>query len=146
MTRYLLRALTAVAVLSAGCGDAAGPTGPQSAFEAARARWEAADPAAYSFVAFRSCECLPDAVGPVRIVVSTGAILEARRVSDDALVDASLWFTIDGLFDLIASELERLPDRVEAEYDAARGFPTEVTYGMPEVDAGATITITEFVG
>lgn len=138
-----LHIAAALVAFGVACGDDE-PSAPQSAFETARARWEANDPGSYAFVAFRSCECLQDAVGPVKVVVSGGTILDVRRISDNALVDSSLWFTIDDLFELIAAELERLPRRVEAEYDSARGFPTEVTYGMPEVDAGATITITQF--
>jgi hypothetical protein len=143
MTRTGFFAIAGVLASLACRGDAA-PTESREAFDAARARWETSRPSSYTFVAHRSCECTAEAAGPARIAVSGGAVLDVRRVSDGGLIDASLWFTVDGLFNLIESEFATRPELIDAEYHAVKGYPTSVTYGMPEVDAGATITISEF--
>jgi hypothetical protein len=66
-------------------------------------------------------------------------------VSTGAAVEPSIWFTIDGLFDLIRGQLESLPSRLDAEYHATLGYPIKVTYGTPENDGGGTIFVRDLV-
>lgn len=83
--------------------------------------------------------------GPVRIVVRDGAIASVVMVETGATVDPTIWFTIDGLFDLIREQGETLPTRLEVEYDATFGYPSEVKYGTPENDGGGIIYVRSLV-
>ena len=149
MTQRLRTLSFLLVALSAGAckSDPAGPAAvEESRLSSAKSRWESARPAAYAFTAFRSCECLSDAAGPVRILVNGTTIVSVRRMDNDAPVDPTLWFDIDKLFDLIDIEIEQRPSRLEAEYDTNDGHPTFVAYGEREVDGGAAIDITAFAG
>ena len=133
------------ACVLAACGDdPAEPGITPTRHAAAKSLWQATRPLRYSFIAFRSCECLADAAGPVRIEVNGTSIVSVHRVDNDAAVNPSLWFDIDGLFQLIDTELVQRPSRLEAEYDTRDGHPIYVAYGEREVDGGAAIDVTEF--
>jgi hypothetical protein len=134
-----MRALAMLAACTAlvSCDD---PTAPER-LSSAEARWERAGHDSYSFTAEHSCFCIDDARGPVRIVVRDGAIVSVTMISTGASVADPLWFTIDDLFDLVRDELERLPERLDVEYDRALGFPVRIDYGTPENDGGGTIHV-----
>jgi hypothetical protein len=147
MTLRDLRVAFACSVLAVGAcrDDATAPQTNATQQSSAKALWEATRPVRYTFVAGRSCECLADFAGPVRIEVSGAAIVSVRRVDNDAAVNPALWFDIDGLFDLIDTELVQRPSRLETEYDTRDGHPTYIAYGEREVDGGAVIEVTEFI-
>lgn len=142
--RYFLASVIACAVTTACGDDPSGPVATPTRQSSAKALWQATRPARYSFVALRSCECLPDGAGPVRIEVNGTSIVSVHRVDNGATVSASLWFDVDDLFELIDTELVQRPSRLEAEYDARDGHPTYVAYGEREVDGGAVIEVSEF--
>ena len=134
-----------LATVMAACGD--DPTATESLIAArnsAFATWTVSRPGSYSFEAFRSCECLSDAVGPVVITVTSAQLTSVVRKDNGAAVDPSYWFTLDQLFGLIDTEVVSRPSRLEARYDATFGFPVYVAYGEREVDAGAEITVSAF--
>jgi hypothetical protein len=146
MHRPMRLALACALMASVACKD--DPSGPPTIAEqhaSAKALWQATRPVRYTFVAFRSCECLPDAAGPVRIEVHGTTIVSAKRVDSGAAVETGLWFDINALFDLIGTELVQRPSRLETEYDSGNGHPTYVAYGEREVDGGAVIEVTDFV-
>ena len=118
---------------------------PNDVFANAEDRWEDASYASYTFTAERSCFCTEEGRGPVRITVRNSVVTSVVMISTGAAVDPSVWFTIDGLFDLIREQLDVLPSRLDAEYDATLGYPTKVTYGTPENDGGGIIFVRDLV-
>ena len=67
MIRRSVLVSAAMAAMSGCSDDTTAPISNTSQFTSAKALWSATRPVRYSFVASRSCECLPGAVGPVRI-------------------------------------------------------------------------------
>jgi hypothetical protein len=127
--RLAARLVVAASLLAAlaGCSDA--PSGPGDDLRAARRRWEATRPAAYAFTFQRVCFCPTEITRPTVVTVRNGAVESLRYADDGAPVDgryASLFPTIDGLFDAIDQALERPPASFDATYDADRGYPVRV--------------------
>jgi hypothetical protein len=142
--RFALTVILATAL--AGCSDdGTGPGNNTSQYTNAKALWQAARPVRYSFVASRACECLPDAAGPVRIEVNGTSIVSVTHIHTDAIINPALWFSVDGLFDLIDEELRTRPTLLDAEYDGSNGHPTRVEYGNHEFDDGAIIQVSDFM-
>lgn len=83
--------------------------------------------------------------GPVRITVTNGNIVSVVMTATGATVDPAIWFTIEGLFDLIREEMQTLPSRLVAEYHATLGYPVKVEYGTPENDGGGIIFVRDLV-
>jgi hypothetical protein len=144
MWRIPVLALACTLVAGACDDDPQGPDTTSTQQASAKALWRVTRPSAYTFIASRTCECLTDAAGPVRIEVNGTTIVSVRRVDNNAVIDPALWFTIDDLFNLIDTELAQRPARLEAEYDETNGHPVYVAYGEREVDAGATIDVSAF--
>ena len=135
MTRLAAITLT-LAVMA--CSDA---SEPNEVFTTAEGRWENASYVSYTFTAERSCFCTEEGRGPVRISVSNGTVASVVMISTGAQVDPAIWFTVDGLFDLIREQLTTLPRRLDVQYHAIIGYPTRVSYGTPENDGGGTILV-----
>lgn len=135
----------AAALVLAGCGNATSPT---HEVRAARARWERLRPAGYSYILARSCECLPETMGPVRIEVRGDVVTSRTHVPSGAAVDArwaDVFPSIDGLF----ATLERAAAQgqsVEATYDGVYGYPRAVAIDREHwaVDGGARLTVSDF--
>jgi hypothetical protein len=142
-TGFVLLAVCALSITACG-DDPSGPGTNAARQQSAKALWQATRPARYSFVASRSCECLPDDAGPVRIEVNEDNVVSVHRVDTDASVSISRWFDIDDLFNLIDTELTTRPSRLETEYNTQYGFPTYVAYGEREIDSGAVIEVSAF--
>jgi hypothetical protein len=118
---------------------------PNEIFSDAEDRWESASYSSYVFTAERSCFCTEEGRGPVRVTVQNGAVTSVVMIATGAAVQQDVWFTIDGLFDLIREQLQVLPDRVDAEYHSTLGYPTKLTYGTPENDGGGIIFVRDVV-
>ena len=118
------------------CGD--NLTSP----ETRRARWEARGTSNYTYVSAYSCECAPDFASPLQVSVSNNVVTSVRSVATGQPVPLTYRPTIDGLFDLIATEQRNRPANLEVSYDGTLGYPTRIKYGTPENDAGAVITVT----
>jgi hypothetical protein len=103
------------------CGD---PTGAQSEYAAARARWRNTAPSAYEVTVGMSCFCLSS--NGATILVRDGAIVSGRDpVTGVALAraDADRYPTVERLFADIAAAFGNSESRVDAEYDVTYGFP-----------------------
>jgi hypothetical protein len=120
----------------AGCGD--NLTSP----ETRRARWEAHGAQNYTYVSSYSCECAPDFASALETTVRNDVVAAVRSGSTGQPVPLTYRPTIDGLFDLIATEQRTRPANLEVSYDATLGYPTRIKYGTPENDGGAVITVT----
>lgn len=148
MTRMPLRAslptIVPLALVLAACHQSTGPSSLAGATSRAKALWSAAGIHSYSFTASRSCECVPESSGPVRITVVNDQMTSVVMASGGQSVSPTPWFDIYGLFSLIDRELTNRPAQLEASFDAATGYPTHVRYGDLAVDAGADIVVTNF--
>jgi hypothetical protein len=110
----------------------AAPAFGDAALDGARARWQAAALAGYEYGYHKYCECHRDSPPETIVTVRGGKVVGVRHrpAGSDAEVptaDKNLeyYWTVEGLFDLIASALER-GVQVRAQYDGAQGFPREV--------------------
>ena len=125
-----------VLVALGACGD--NLTSP----ETRRARWDARGATNYTYVSSYSCECLPEFASALQVTVTNDVVTSIRSVASGQPVPLTYRPTIDGLFDLIATEQRTRPANLEVTYDAALNYPTRIKYGTPENDGGAVITVT----
>lgn len=95
----------------------------------ARARWVRQQPAAYEIKVLRGCECLPETIGPVTILVRRGQA-ESRyyaRTQEPVPVQyAPLFPTVDGLFELIEEAARQGAARLDVTYNPRFGYPVRV--------------------
>jgi hypothetical protein len=96
----------------------------QSELDEARAKWDADAPSHYRYV--QDEWAFADSVGPVRVEVQDGEIVEALIVETDEPAPDSRALTIEDLFDRVQDELDGDPDDITVEYDAELGFPASV--------------------
>lgn len=107
--------------------------------ERAEALWLAGRPVHYVAVEQRSCECLQNVAGPVRLVVSrrqgasfpsaTESVVTVTYESTGETVPTELrdgFPTAQGLFELIRSAARDGADVLEAEFDPVLGYPRSV--------------------
>jgi hypothetical protein len=112
-------------------------TTPQGGLAAARARWAARGPASYAVTVTRSCECIPEASGSVRVTVRSKAVESRVYTSSGAAVTAqyaSVFPSVEELFVMIDAAIRRGAD-VQVKYDPTLGYPTRFAEGDPAVDA-----------
>jgi hypothetical protein len=96
----------------------------QSELDDAREKWDADAPSHYRYV--QDEWAFADSVGPVRIEVQDGEIVEALIVETDEPAPDSRALTIEDLFAMVQDELDGDPDDITVEYDAELGFPASV--------------------
>ena len=125
---HRLRSLLSVAVLIgiAACGDAVGPDGDPSEVAVNRQKWRTNGFASYTMTLSRVCFC--GDVGPWLVVVFNDSVVSATRVADGRAADTRSLPTINKLFDFIDQAIKKPAAKIEAEYDAARGYPREIDY------------------
>ena len=127
--------VTALACLALGsCGD--DPLGPEEeALDSARARWEGTGFTSYTYKYRMSCFCHPQVLETALVSVS------GDRVTAVYLVDSAgpappetfdFYYTIDGLFDRLAADLEREPAQFDVTYHPETGFPTSASVDISE--------------
>jgi len=125
--RFLSAALLA---LAAACSDAAGPltkkTGPLTDLEAAQELWKAQNLHTYAFLLQRSCFCAN--THPLFVVVVNDKVAGVLDFQTTESVDPQLGETVDGLFTFIQNAIDRPARLIRANYDATKGFPTEIDY------------------
>ena len=109
-----------------------GPVLADAELDAARGRWQAAGLASYEYGYHKYCECHRDSPPETVVSVRDGTVVGVRHrpVGSDVEVPAadrnlSYYWTVDGLFGVIASALER-GAQVRTVYDAALGYPREI--------------------
>jgi hypothetical protein len=100
--------------------------------DGARARWRAAALASYEYGYHKFCECHRESPPETVVTVRGGGVTGVRHRPAGADVEVpaadknlQYYWTVEGLFELIASAQER-GVQVRASYDAALGFPREV--------------------
>ena len=100
--------------------------------DGARARWQSAALASYEYGYHKFCECHRESPPETVVTVRGGSVTGVRHrpVGGATEVPAAeknfeYYWTVDGLFALIASAQER-GVQVRAAYDAELGFPREI--------------------
>ena len=123
-------ALRATVAIIGTCGAFAALADAE--LDGARARWQAAALAGYEYGYHKYCECHRDSPPETTVTVRDGKVVGVRHrpagtTTDVPAADKNLsyYWTVDGLFDLIASAQAR-GVQVRAAYDATLGFPREV--------------------
>ena len=103
-----------------------------AALAAAKRSWQSAGLASYEYGYRKYCACHPDTPPETVVTVRDGTVVGVRHrpVGYDREVPAEArnfqyYWTVDGLFDLLDSAFER-GAKVRVQYDASRGFPTEI--------------------
>ena len=100
--------------------------------DAAQARWESAALRNYEYGYHKYCECHRDAPPETTVTIRDGKVVGVRHrpvgsATEVPAADKNLayYWTVDGLFALIASAQQRGVE-VRAQYDSALGYPREV--------------------
>jgi hypothetical protein len=125
-------------VLSLGVAACESATSPQFELATARARWASVQPAGYSIIVTRICDCSYATSGPVMIQVRNGTVVSRVYVESGAVVAdgyAEIFPNVDGLFALIDAGEKDGVSPVTAQFDPVLGYPTRVAVGDPNLDA-----------
>jgi hypothetical protein len=100
--------------------------------DGARTRWESAALRGYEYGYHKFCECHRDSPPETTVTVRDGEVVGVRHrpagsATEVPAADKNLgyYWTVDGLFALIASAQQRGVE-VRAQYDAVLGYPREV--------------------
>ena len=108
------------------------PVFADAELDGARARWQTAALGRYEYGYHKYCECHRDSPPETVVTVRDGNVVGVRHrpAGSDTEVPAAdknleYYWTVDGLFRLIASAQER-GVQVRASYDDALGYPREV--------------------
>lgn len=121
-------AALALLLATAGCGTTGPNSDLRSQIEQNRALWMQLGPASYQYGVQRLCFCGPDAIGPVRVTVENGAVVSRVYADSDEPVAAnlaSLFPTVDGLFDVLVDAMDRDAAQIDVTWDSATGLPSE---------------------
>jgi hypothetical protein len=120
------------ALLGAVLALAAMPTFADAALDGARERWQAAALGGYEYGYHKYCECHRESPPETIVTVRDGQVVGVRHrpagsSTEVPAADKNLeyYWTVDGLFRLIASAQER-GVQVRASYDEVLGYPREV--------------------
>ena len=109
---------------------AAGPIFADAALDGARARWQSAAITSYEYGYQKYCDCHRENPPETVVTVSGGSVTGVRHrpagtTTEVPGKDFEYYWTVDGLFTLIASAQAR-GVQVRAAYDADLGFPREI--------------------
>jgi hypothetical protein len=125
--------VTGLTLLLAGCES----TGPRDLeLEAARTRWMTVGPDAYVYAVQRQCFCGLDYIGPARLTVEDGVVVESVYVDSGLPVPDGYDFpTVDGLLEILRSAYEREAHEVTVTYDPVSGVPVQAWIDYEEMVA-----------
>ena len=116
----------ALLVVAMSCSDAVGPGHGVTDLAAARQRWRAQNLHTYAFTIQRSCFCAN--IHPLYVLVLSDTVAGVLDFETGEWVDRQLGETVEGLFTFIQNAIDRPAQVIRAEYDNAKGFPTEIDY------------------
>ena len=109
---------------------AALPVLADAALDGARARWQTAALGNYEYGYQKYCDCHRENPPETTVTVRGGSVTGVRHRPSGSTTDVpgkdfEYYWTVDGLFALIASAQQR-GVQVRATYDAELGFPREI--------------------
>jgi uncharacterized protein DUF6174 len=116
----------ALLILAISCSDASGPELQVPGLNAARQRWRAQNLHTYAFTIQRSCFCAN--VHPLYVLVLSDTVAGVLDFQTGEEVDRRLGETVEGLFTFIQNATDQSAQLIRAEYDPAKGFPTQIDY------------------
>ena len=123
-TRFAGLALLALAM---ACRDAVGPDRRQIGdFETAHQRWQAQGLHTYAFTLQRTCFCAN--LHPLYVLVLSDAVAGVFDLETGTWIDPKLGQTVEELFVFVQNAIDAHARLIRAEYDSAKGFPTEIDY------------------
>jgi hypothetical protein len=125
MTPIRFAGLAALAV-AISCSDATGPGHQPTDLEAARQLWRAQNLHTYAFTVQRICFC--GNVHRLYVLVLSDTVAGVLDLETGATVDQQLGETVEDLFTFVQNAIDDHAQMIRAEYDAAKGFPTEIDY------------------
>ncbi len=132
----LERCLAGLVLLLAGCGTTGPGDGDIVILDAAEERWQAEGPGSYVFAIRRNCFCALEWIGPARLSVENGIVVESVYVDSGLPVPDGFEFpTVDALFELVRAAYEADADQVTVTYDPQLGVPTEAWIDYSEMTA-----------
>ena len=123
-----------VTALTAACGFCLGvaPAAADADLDAARARWQGAGLSAYEYGYRKYCECHRESPPETIVSVRDGDVFRVRHRPAGSATEVpaadenfDYYWTVDGLFRLLATAFER-GVTVRAAYDATLGYPREL--------------------
>ncbi|HEY9182677.1 MAG TPA: DUF6174 domain-containing protein [Gammaproteobacteria bacterium] len=132
--RYLERMVRAAihCTVVSGAVLGIGPVFADADLDAAQARWRAAALTGYEYGYHKYCDCHRESPPETIVSVRDGKVVRVRHRPAGSTTEVpaadknfDYYWTVDGLFRLIASALERGVS-VRATYDAVQGFPREI--------------------
>ncbi|RCJ19010.1 hypothetical protein A6S26_28020 [Nostoc sp. ATCC 43529] len=114
-----------------------------------RRLWNNQNIANYRYTLSNSCFCLPDARGPVIIEVRNGQTTSITSVETGQPVNPEFfdkYDTITKLFNLIQDAINRRAERLDVDYNARLGYPTQISidYSFQIADEEIYLTIENF--
>jgi hypothetical protein len=116
----------ALLVVAISCSDATGPWQQTTDLVAARERWRAQNLHTYAFILQRSCFC--GNTHPLYVLVAADTVAVVLDFETFEGVDRRLGQTVEGLFTFIQNAIDRPARLIRANYDEAKGFPSEIDY------------------
>jgi len=116
----------ALLVVATSCSDATGPVPQTKALEAARQQWRNQNLHTYAFTLQRSCFC--GNTHPLYIAVLNDAVVAVLDLEAGTELDPKLGETVEDLFTFVETAINRSARLIRVDYDAAKGFPTEIDY------------------
>jgi len=137
MTRTRIAGL-ALLLAAASCSDATGPRRDATELRAARQRWQAQNLHTYAFTLQRSCFCVN--VDPLYVVVVNDTVAEVLNLKTGTMQDLRSGDTVDGLFAFVQNAIDHRAELIRADYDSAKGFPTQIDYDGAAAIADDEIT------
>ena len=128
-----MRSSTPIRVAVAAVALAAAmPALADAVLDDARARWQSAALARYEYGYHKYCECHRESPPETVVTVNGDAVTGVRHRPAGSTIEVpaadknfEYYWTVDGLFGLIAAALDR-GVQVRAAYDAALGYPREI--------------------
>ena len=112
--------------LAVSCSDGVAPVPQPSDLEVARQQWRAQNLHTYAFTIQRSCFCVN--THRLYVFVQTDTVAGVLDLDTAEPVDRQLGETVDGLFTFIENAIDRHVQKIRADYDPTKGFPTEIDY------------------
>jgi hypothetical protein len=121
--RFAGLASLAVAI---SCSDATAPGHQPTDLDAAHQLWRAQSLHTYAFTIQRSCFCAN--VHPLYVFVLSDTVAGVLDLQTGEAVDRQLGATVEDLFTFVQNAIDGHAQMIRAEYDAVKGFPTEIDY------------------
>lgn len=140
-----------VLLLALQACDGSGPVRPEVLeLEAREALWDSVGPDSYEYGVERLCFCPVEYLGPARVRVEKGVVVERVYVESGLAVPddvAPSFPSVDGLFELLRSAYEEDAHEIRVTYDPVLGAPVDfwIDYIEMAVDEELGMRVTEEV-